>query len=160
MNKVPVLFDANGVIGKPSTGASEFPTVRARLDHMNRFGIARSLVWNVESTQNHAGASNDALLKQIQTTPGAAGRVIPALSVSGIMTYESCGIESLARQMKATGTRALRFVSVFKRLTLCQLEPVVRRIRKLKPFLVMRYDQAPVEDILEFTALFRTSPWS
>ena len=154
MSRVPVLFDANGSVGKKSSGAPEFPDLRARLDYMNRFGIARALVWNVESQQNHAGASNHALLEQIQTTPGAQGRIIPAFSISGLMTYEEGGIKALEALMKASQTRSLRFANVFGRLTLRQLEPVIRGIRRQRPFIVMRYDQAAVEDIAEFAARF------
>lgn len=61
MSKPPVLFDANGNFGKKAAGTPEFPTVRSRLEFMDRFGIARSLAWNEESTQHHAGACNNAL---------------------------------------------------------------------------------------------------
>jgi len=79
-------------------------------------------------------------------------------SVSGLMQYERNGIRTLKRQMIAGETRALRFVSVFKRLTLCQLEPVIRGIAGLKPFIIMRHDESNIQDILEFTALFPKIP--
>lgn len=159
MSRVPVLFDANGVFGKASTGGSEFPTIRARLDHMDRLGITRSLVWNEESRQDHALSSNQRLIDEIARTPGARGRVIPSLTVSGLMTYERDGIQALARQMKAGATRALRFVTrVPGRLTLCQLEPVIRAIQPLRPFILLRHDEAGVPDILEFSAVFPDVP--
>ena len=158
MSKVPVLFDVNGSFGKKSTGQTDFPAIRDRLEHMNRLGINRSLVWNVESFQGHALSCNSRLIEEIQKTPGAEGRVIPALAVSALMCYEQDGVETLIRQMKSMGTRALRFTNVFSRLTLCQLEPVMRKIQRLKPFIVMRHDQASVPDILEFTAMFPEIP--
>ncbi|MFO7536420.1 MAG: amidohydrolase family protein [Kiritimatiellia bacterium] len=150
MGKAPALFDANGSFGKKSSGSPEFPTIADRLAFMDRFGIARSLVWNVESTQNHAGRSNRMMLDQIRRTPGARGRIIPALSVSGLMPYEEGGLEELVGQMREGGTRALRFANVFGRLTLRQLEPVMKVIRKRKPFIVLRFDQAGVEDLAAF----------
>ncbi len=158
MNKVPVLFDVNACSGKPASGASEYPDIRDRLTFMDRFGIGRALVWNVESDQNHAGACNRALATRIRATPGARGRLIPSFTVSGLMHYEAGAIDELAGQMKEEPTRALRFVNVFGRLTLVQLEPVMRRIRRLRPFLVLRHGQTTSPDLLEFTALFPDIP--
>lgn len=154
MSKVPALFDVNASFGKPCTGGAEFPSIQDRLNAMDRLGLRRSLVWNTESTQNHALSSNQALIDEIRRTPGAAGRVFPALTVSNLMLYERDGVESLAGQLKAAPCRALRFTNVFGRLTLMQLEPLVRRLRGLKPFIILRHDQASVADILEFAAAF------
>ncbi len=158
MSTMPVLFDANGSFGKPSAGAPEFPVLADRLAFMDRFGIARSLVWNVESAQNHAGAGNRAMLDQIRATPGASGRIVPALSVSGLMPYESGGVEGLVDQMAESGTRALRFVNVFGRLTLRQLDPVMTAVMKRKPFVILRHDQAAVEDVADFAERYPEVP--
>lgn len=158
MSTVPVLFDVNGSFGKSAQGVADFPTIAARLAFMDRFGISRSLVWNVESTQNHALSSNHRLLDEIAATPGAVKRIVPALTVSGLMTYEHDGIESLAAQLRQSHARALRFTNVFGRLSLMQLEPVMRGIRKLKPFIVLRHDQVTGPDILEFAATFPEIP--
>ena len=154
MNKVPALIDVNASFGKSATGASEFPGIRDRLDFMDRLGIGTSLVWNTESRQNHALSSNQKLIDEIARTPTAHGRIIPALTISGLMQYERDGILTLKRQMIAGKTRALRFVNVFTSLTLCQLEPVIRGIARLKPFIIMRHGESNTQDILEFTAMF------
>jgi predicted TIM-barrel fold metal-dependent hydrolase len=158
MSKVPVLFDVNGSFGKPAAGTPDFPTIASRLAFMDRLGIGRALVWNVEAVQNHALGSNRRLIEEIARTPGAAGRIVPALTVSGLMTYERDGVAALVRQMKTAGTRALRFTNVFGRLTLDQIEPIIRRIRPLRPFIVLRHDAAAVSDILDFAAAFPEIP--
>jgi len=158
MNKVPVLFDVNGSFGKGAAGEASFATIRDRLDFMDRFGISRSLVWNVESVQYHALSSNRRLCDEIHSTPSAPERIVPALSLSGLMTYERDGIAGLVEQMTGMHTRALRFTSVFGRLTLLQLEPVIRGIRHLRPFIVLRHDQATGPDVLEFSNLFPDVP--
>src|ERR1039458_9985712 len=101
MTRVPVLFDVNGSGGKSADGKTDFPVARERLGFMNRFGISRALVWNVESLQHHALSSNRMLIDEIEATPGARGRLIPALTVSGLMPYERGGIETLIAQMKS-----------------------------------------------------------
>ncbi len=151
---VPALFDVNASFGKPCAGEAEFPCIQDRLDTMDRLGISRALVWNTESLQNHALSSNQALIEEIRSTPGAAGRILPALTVSNLMTYERDGLASLVGQLKAMPCRALRFTNVMGRLTLMQLEPVMRQLRALKPVIILKHDQASVADILEFTAAF------
>ena len=156
--KDSIFIDVNGSYGKSATGNSEFPEIRNRLQFMNRLGIGMSLVWNTESRQNHALSSNQKMIEEIERTPNAKGRIVPALSVSGLMTYERDGIKTLRQQMITGDTCALRFVNVFGRLTLCQLEPIIKGIADLKPFIVMRYDETNIQDILEFTSLFPKIP--
>ena len=158
MNKPPVLIDVNAFFGKSATGDSEFPEIRDRLEFMDRLGISMSLVWNTESRQNHALSSNQKMIDEITRTPKAGGRIIPALSVSGLMHYEQNGIQTLKKQMIDGKTRALRFVNVFKRLTLCQLEPLIRGVAGLKPFIILRHDETNIQDILEFTSMFPEIP--
>jgi len=155
---MPCLFDANASFGKPATGGAEFPTLTDRLAHMDRLGIHRALVWNSESRQNNALVSNQRLLDEIARTPGAKGRLIPALTVSGLIPYEKDGMATLLRQMREGQTRALRFTMVFGRLTLCQTEPVIRAVQKLRPFIVMHNGDAGTEDLLEFTRIFPKVP--
>jgi len=155
---LPPLFDVNGRFGRSATGESEFPTIRSRLQEMDRLGISRSIVWNIEATQHQALASNARLIEEVQHTPDARRRIVPGLVVSGLMAYERDGIEKLRRQMLATGSRALRFHSVFARLTLGQTEPVICRIRDLKPFIILRHDTVPPADILGFAERFPEVP--
>lgn len=152
------LFDANACVGKPAAGGSDFPTVAARLAHMDRLGISRALVWNTESVQDNALASNRRLLDEVAATPGARERIVPALAVSGLTTYERDGIQAFRKQMQDAGTRALRFVNVFGHLSLVQCEPVIRGVRDLKPFVVTTCTETSARDVLEFTGMFPDVP--
>lgn len=157
-DEIPALFDCNGVFGRAASGVNECPTMRERLAHMDRLGIARSLVWNSESIQNQAFCSNERLLAACAKADMASGRLFPALTVSGLALYERGGLEAFRRQMIAGRTRALRFVNVFGRMTLSQVEPVVRHVRALRPFIVMRHDAVSQFDLLDFTARLPNVP--
>jgi predicted TIM-barrel fold metal-dependent hydrolase len=158
MSTVPALFDVNGNFGKPCTGGSDFPGVRDRLAAMDRLGVSRALVWNTESMQNHALSSNRKLLEEIRQTPGAEGRIFPALTLSSLTLYERDGLETLIGQFRTFPCRALRFTNGSGRLTLMQGAPVVRQLLARKPFIILRHDQATVADILEFAAAFPAVP--
>jgi predicted TIM-barrel fold metal-dependent hydrolase len=158
MDNPPVLFDANAYFGRPANSPADVPTLAARLAHMNRLGIARSLVWNSDARQHNALASNRQLLDEIARTPGARGRIVPALTVSGLLTYEAGGIRAFLDQMQEGDTRALRFTTVYGRLTLGQIEPVILAVRSRRPFLVMQYSDTTPQDVLDFTAQFPDVP--
>lgn len=158
MNAITSYFDVNASFGNPAGGVPEFPTIASRLAHMDRLGISRAVVWNVEAGQSHSLAANQRLLDEIARTPGARERLVPALVVSGLIAYEHDGIQQLAAQMQEGHTRALRFVNVFGLLTLLQCEPVIRAVQQLKPFLLVGGNEASAADLLEFTALFPEVP--
>ena len=151
---MPSLFDANGSFGRPAVGQGDCPTIADRLEHMDRLGIERSLVWNAEGELGSSLSSNRRLLDEIARTPGAPGRVIPAPIVSGLIAYERGGIKRLREQMSEGGTRALRFVSVYDLLKLMQCEPVIRAVGDLKPFVLLAGNKPDVRDLLDFTERF------
>lgn len=152
------LFDANGCFGKPATGGSDFPTIAARLAHMDRLGISRALVWNTEAQQHNATASNRKLLDEIASTPGASGRIVPSLVISPLMLYERDGVAALRRQMDEGRTRSLRLANVFGRVTLMQCEPVIRELRDRKPFIAVSMRATTAPDVLAFTETFPDIP--
>jgi len=158
VNKVPVLFDVNGVFGREAAGKNDCPTMGERLAHMNRLGISRALVWNVETTQNHSLSANEHTLNAIAETRGAKGRIYPALNVSGLITYERAGAQKLKRQMVSGETRALKFFNTFGRLSLNQIVPVISSIRSLRPFIVLKHDATTQQDIMAFAARFPSVP--
>ena len=158
MNSAPILFDVNASVGQPCTGPAECPTIVHRLQNMNRLGISRALVWNREAKVGHSLTVNRSLLDEITHTPGATGRIIPALALSGLIAYEHEGIAILRRQMETGRTRALRFVNIHESLALRQCQPVVQAIRALKPFIMMGCTEAETDDILDFTQTFPDVP--
>jgi predicted TIM-barrel fold metal-dependent hydrolase len=152
------LCDVNASYGKSATGQADFPTLANRLREMNRLGIGRALVWNIEAAQHHSLSCNRTLIDAIRRTPGARGRIVPALVVAGIIKYERDGIATLRRQMEEGQTRALRFVASIGQHNLCQLEPVIRSVSDRRPFVILRHDAVSIEDILEFTRLLPETP--
>jgi predicted TIM-barrel fold metal-dependent hydrolase len=155
---ISAAFDVNASFGNPAGGVPPFPTVASRLAHMDRLGISRALVWNVEAGQHHSLSANRRLLDEVASTLGAPGRIVPALVVSGLIAYEKDGIRKLADQMREGRTRALRFVNVFGLLTLAQCEPVIRAVQTFKPFLLVGGDEASTPDILALTEMFPDVP--
>lgn len=152
------LLNANASFGNSSYGVPPFPTLRDVLAHMDRFGVARSVVWNIESRDSNCPWSNYRLLDQLARTPGASDRLIPALSVSPTMIYENRAVADLKKAMKQRGIRALRFTRGMSNFTLAQIEPIIRELRPLRPVLFLSNTETDGRDILDFTRSFPGVP--
>ncbi len=149
---LPPLFDANASYGTSATEAPECPTLADRLAHMDRLGIRRALVWNVAARQDHPLGCNRQLLDDLRATPGTAGRIVPALSVSGLIQYERDGVAELRRQLRAGRTRALRWCRGLGTQHLAQTAPVLQALRDLRPFVVTGVREFTRSELLEFAA--------
>ena len=150
MSTIDAMFDVNGIYGKPSQGGADYPCVRDRLAEMNRLGVSRALLWNSDAIQNHALSSNRAMIDEIARTPGAVGRIFPALTLSSLTLYENNGMATLLDQFTAMPCRALRFTAALGHPSLMQCAPVVSQLQEHKPFIILRHDQTSMADILEF----------
>jgi predicted TIM-barrel fold metal-dependent hydrolase len=154
MSRELMLFDANGRFGCPSTGVPVYPTINDLLVQLNRLGVTRSVVWNVESPTSNCPWSNRRLLDEIEKTPGAKNRLIPELTISPTMIYETGAIDELKKMMKTHGTRALRFTRGLTNFTLRQVEPIIEAVRSSKPVIFMHNGEADPVDVLAFAEKF------
>jgi uncharacterized protein len=154
MAKLPVLFDANGSLGASSASDAAFPAASDLLNHMDRLGIGRSVVWNVAGREDNVRFTNHWLQDQIDRTPGAVGRLIPSYNVSPTMIYERGAVEDLKRSMKEHRVTALRFTRGLTGFTLSQIETIVQEIAELRPVIFLGHDETDTRDILDFTERF------
>ncbi len=149
---VPALFDVNAGIGKSCTGAPDCATLRDRLAHMDRLGIARAVVWDTASRTDNATTANARLRAEWERLPaGGRGRLAPAFTISPLLAFERGGRDALERNLRACRTRCLRFTAGLTKFRLSQLEPLWDGLRDLRPVLVMNNAETDARDILEFT---------
>ncbi|NLB56438.1 MAG: amidohydrolase family protein, partial [Lentisphaerae bacterium] len=153
------LIDVNGVYGKFARGGAGFNTLGEKLASMDRLGVDRALVWNIDAQQNHPLASNQKMFNDImEGGPEVSERIIPSLAISGLIHYEHNGVESLREMMRLGNTRSLRYVNALGVSSISQLEPVISQVSDLKPFLVLRHAEAPANDIVEFARMMPELP--
>jgi predicted TIM-barrel fold metal-dependent hydrolase len=144
------LLDANGRLGCPSTGVPVYPTATELLSQLDRLGVTRSVVWNVESVTSNGPWSNRRLLDEIEKTPGAKNRLIPEFTILPTMIYEKGAVDELKKMMKDTGSRALRFSRGLTAFTLRQVEPIIEAVRSMKPVVFLHNGEADPVDVLAF----------
>lgn len=131
------LFDANGSFGKPCRAEPEYQTAADYLAHLDRLGVQHGLVFHVEGREFHPTTGNRKLFAEIDATPGAKERLVPALAIGVQLLYEPGAIEELKSAMKSRGVRALRVFPTMLQHTLWQLEPVIDALVPFKPVLFL-----------------------
>ena len=156
MSTMPWLFDANGEIGYGSTRFPDFPTCRDRLAHMDRLGIARSLVWSCQGRDQNPPTGNRRLLAELDTlTPFERRRLVPSLVISPSMLYEKGGVDDLVSMMQ-NGVHALWTFPTKLRHRLQHLEPILERVQSLRPTLMV--DVSKTTDDRDLLALAERFP--
>jgi len=158
MENITKLADINGVIGFSEQGMGDFFKVENLLQHMDRLGISQALAWKAEAMQHHSLSSNQNLVAEVEACSAAKDRVVPGLVVSGNILYERDGLATLEEQMLRGRTCGLRYVNTLGKLSLRQVEPVVRAVSASNPFLALRNTDASAQEILDFTSALPEVP--
>lgn len=144
MSRCPILFDVNANFGYSASARPDFTNAQALLSHMDRLGIAHSLVWQAQAMDYHASLGNRKLLDQIDATPQAAGRLYPAFTIVPSMLYENGAMDELRHAVSSGRVRALRFFPGRSWAhTLTQIEPVVEAVAPYNPLLLLDGSEAP-----------------
>ncbi len=155
----PEFFDPTKEFGFCCDVRTQFPTAADLLRDLDRLGIARALAYHNEARAFHPGPGNRSLLREIESTPGAAGRLIPAAVVSPAMCFDKYALPQLKEAMKAERVRALRYFAGGN-WNLMQIESVVAELLEYRP--VIFFDGArgapSYEEILQFAKRFPQLP--
>lgn len=129
------LFNINGRFGCEMVRQTDFPRVEDLLAHMDRLGIARSLTYHGLARVSHAVSGNRRLLAEIESTPSAPDRLLPAFVVGPSMLYERRGLEDLTEAVRSGRVRALRLFPVFHQ-KLEHFFPVLAKVASYQPVLL------------------------
>jgi predicted TIM-barrel fold metal-dependent hydrolase len=100
---------------------------------MDKVGVARSLVWHVESRDLNPTYGNRRLLREIAETPEAADRLVPALAVYPASIFEHGAMDSLRESLSEGGVRAIRLFPGILRFRLRQLQRALEEVRSFRP---------------------------
>ena len=154
----PTFFNANGCYGKTCSSPTDFPKASDLLDHMDRLGIERSLVWYLPAEELNQTLGNRALLQEIDALPGRAqDRLIPAFIIAPTMLYAKGALDELITTMETRRVRALRyFQSSVGSFTLGQLSPLLDRVSRFKPLLMVQCVMGPalINDLLDVSGKY------
>jgi hypothetical protein len=155
---LPSLLDATKYIGAGSTERPDFPTAAHLLAHLDRLGIERAVVWHIAARDLHPMVGNERLIREIDATPGARDRLIPAFVVMPPMLYERGTMGQFQEMVKAHGIRAFRFFPKGLHWSLKLIGPIIRTVLPQHPVLLLDSRQLDPGDTLAFAAEFPRVP--
>ena len=75
----------NGKFGMGAYGQPEYPALSDLLNHMDRLGIWQTVAYHSNACDLHPVFGNRFLFEDIENTPGAKGRIIPAIAATPAM---------------------------------------------------------------------------
>jgi len=158
MTALPPLFDATKYIGAGSTAKPDFPTAADLLAHMDRLGIDRAVAWHVAARDLHPMVGNERLMQEIDATPGARERIIPAFVIMPPMLYERDTMGQFQEMVKTHDIRAFRFFARGLHWSLKLIAPIIRTILPQNPVVMIDARQLDPADTLTFAAEFPQVP--
>lgn len=142
------FIDVSGRFGVALNRHCGFPTAAAVLGHLDHLGIDRAVVFNVEGRESSCPFVNRKTLELLERTPGAAGRLIPAFSISPVMLGAEGSIAELRRQLEAHAP-VLHFTRGLSGYYLAQCDPIFAALRDLRPLVILDYGDSERQDLLE-----------
>lgn len=156
------LLNANGCYGFSSYADTGFSTVQDIVKHMDRLGVARSLIWYVPSRDFEPLWGNSRMLDDISGDPSTRGRLIPAFTVSPAILYSEDSLKELIVLIEKENICALRLFlssSGCHRFNLMQFEPLIKMLKDIKPVLFFDIREShDARDILSFSDCFPDIP--
>ena len=159
--KLPPWFNTGAPVGYGMREPSDFPTCRNLIGHMDRLGVSRSLVWNLQARDHHPGTGNRRLLQELSSLGTDRERLLPSLVIAPAMIYENGALDELHRQCSALHIRALRsFPGTIGGHRLRMLEPVLRTVADCAPVLFVDLRDCPNyhAEISDLAELFPQMP--
>ncbi|NLB42645.1 MAG: amidohydrolase family protein [Clostridiales bacterium] len=153
MTKIPFLFNVNGSLGCGNSSKPDYYNAAELIEHMDRLGVDRSLVWRIPV------GSNEELLNEIAATPGASDRLIPAYTTTVLSGYNSKDNSKITEAVSSGLVKALRVKLADWHYSLSMLEDMLREIEEYKPVLLFNCRESlDIRGLLDFAGKFPNVP--
>ena len=153
MSQIPFLFNVNGSFGCGNSSKPDYYNAAELIKQMDRLGVDRALVWHLPV------GSNEELMNQIESTPGASDRLIPAYTATVLSGFNSNDIRMIREAVSSGRIKAIRIYLVGSHCRLSGLENLVSEIEEFKPLLLLNCrEPLNTDDLLNFAGKFPSVP--
>jgi predicted TIM-barrel fold metal-dependent hydrolase len=155
MGHLPSLFDVNAQFGCGARQTPDFPRAADLVAHLDYLGIDRALAYHATARDLDGYFGNRELLQEIQSTPGAAQRLVPAFVVEASDYYKEGAMDFYAEQLRSGRVKALR---VFAYLT--HVERLIAPLAQYRPVVLFSFQdsgagQAEADAIVKLAREFK-----
>lgn len=135
--KSPFYLSVNGSYGQGPYAKPEFTTLPQLLSHMDKLGIGQCVVNHNAARDLHPVFGNRFLLNDIEKTPGAKERVIPAFAANSSMLAGAGEMEHLIDAFASGKAHCLALFPKTNRYDLLEIERVFEPLRPYCPVVLI-----------------------
>ena len=154
----PYYINVNGCYGQGPYAQPDYETLQSLLDSMDRIGVWQTVVYHSNARDLHPLYGNRFLLEDIEKTPGASERVIPALVANPSMLVGNGEMEHLVQCLEKQLAGCVALFPVINRYRLLEIRPVLDRIRGYRPLILIDVTEMTSEDMEDLAAIAKDYP--
>ena len=146
-------LNINGKYGMGAYAQPDYPTLPDLLESMDRLGIWQTVAYHLNARDLHPVFGNRFLLEDIEKTPGAKERIIPAFCANPAMLVGKGEMESLESCLSNGVGGCVIIFPVTNRFRMVEYRPVFDRIRKYKPVIMVDVTEMTANDVEDLANL-------
>lgn len=143
----PFYLNVNGKYGLGAYEKPDYPSLADLLASMDRLGIWQTVAYHSNARDLHPVFGNRFLLEDIEKTPGAKERVVPALAANPAMLVGKGEMEHLEGCLASGKAGCVILFPVTNRFRFVEYRRVFDRIRKYRPVIMMDVTEMTSEDL-------------
>jgi len=137
----------NGKFGMGAYGKPEYPELSDLLNQMDRLGIWQTVAYHSNACDLHPVFGNRFLFEDIENTPGAKERIIPAIAANPAMLAGKGEMEYLEDCLKNKKAACVILFPVTNRFRFVEYKRVFDKICKYEPVIMMDVTEMTSEDL-------------
>jgi len=137
----------NGKYGMGAYGIPQYPALSDLLCHLDHMGVWQTVAYHSNACDLHPVFGNRFLFEDIEKTPGAKERVIPALAVNPAMLAGKGEMEYIEDCLGNKKAACLIVFPVTNRFRLVEYCRVFDRVRKYEPVVLVDVTELNSEDM-------------
>lgn len=137
----------NGKFGMGAYDQPQYPNLSDLLNQMDRLGIWQTVAYHSNSCDLHPVVGSRFLFEDIENTPGAAERIIPAIAANPAMLAGNGEMEYLEDCLKNKKAACVVLFPVTNRFRMIEYRRVFDRIKKYEPVILIDVTEMTSEDL-------------
>ena len=142
----PFYLNINGKYGLGAYSQPDYPDLCDLLSEMDRLGIWQTVAYHLNARDLHPVFGNRFLFEDIENTPGAKDRIIPALAANPAMEVGKGELEYLEDCLKNGKAGCVIIFPVTNRFRLVEYQRLFDRISKYKPVILVDITEMTMDD--------------
>ena len=151
--KSPFYLNVNGKYGLGAYEKPDYDTLADLLAHLDRLGVWQTVAYHSNARDLHPVFGNRFLMEDIEKTPGAKDRVIPAFAANPAMLMGKGEMEHLVSHLADGTVGVVILFPVTNRFRFVEYRRVFDRIKAYRPVIMMDVTEMTSEDLEDLASI-------